>query len=129
MKKKSSASIIKRILKIAILSQIIISTLVFIFTKQVIYSIISILASALGIFGFIIMTKLLDRYLKKGRGKVLFFFVAFFKIILIAVIFYPISRISEFAVLFYIQGLSIIVFATLVEGMIQLVGNFSNGRT
>ena len=61
--------------------------------------------------------------------KGLFFFVAFFKIFLISVIFYPISRISESAVLFYILGLSIIVFATMVEGMIQLVRNFSNGRT
>jgi len=129
MEKKNSQSIIRRILKIAIGSQILITTLVFIFTKQVIYSIITILASALGIFGFIIMITLLDRYLKKGKGKMLFFFVAFFKIILISVIFYYISRISETAVLFYIQGLSIVVFATLVEGMIQLLGNFSNGRT
>lgn len=129
MEKKSSSSIVKRILKIAIYSQIIITTLVFIFTKQIIYSIITLLASGLGIFGFIIMTKLLDRYLKKGRGKGLFFFVAFFKIILISVIFYPISHISESAVLFYIQGLSIIVFATMVEGMIQLIRNLSSGRT
>lgn len=129
MGKKNSNSIINRILKIAICSQIVITTVVFICTNKVIYSIITILASAVGIFGFIIMTKLLDRYLKRGRGKVLFFFAAFFKIILISIIFYFISRISETAVLFYIQGLSIVVFATLVEGMIQLVRNFSNGRT
>jgi hypothetical protein len=129
MARESNTQIIKRILKIALISQIVIIGLVYAFTKSLIYCIITILASAVGILSFLAMIKLIDRYLTNKKGKFLIFFSTFLKIGLITVIFYPLSKMSEAAILFFILGLSTIVISTLIEGIYQIFRKISNGRT
>jgi hypothetical protein len=129
MARESNTQIIKRILKIALISQIVIIGLVYAFTKSLIYCIITILAAAVGILSFLTMIKLIDRYLTKNKGKFLIFFSTFLKIGLITVIFYPLSKMSEAAILFFILGLSTIVISTLIEGIYQIFRKISNGRT
>jgi len=59
------------------------------------------------------MIKIIDRILLKRKGQVLFFAASFLKMAVIAAIFYPVSRVSETAVLFYILGLSVIIISVL----------------
>lgn len=66
------------------------------------------------------MIKIIDRILIKRKGQVLFFLAAFLKMIVIAAIFYTVSRVSETAVLFYILGLSVIIISIFGEGAFQL---------
>ncbi|MCK4764427.1 MAG: hypothetical protein KAW12_19665 [Candidatus Aminicenantes bacterium] len=65
------------------------------------------------------MIKLIDRIFKKRKGQVLFFAAGFLKMAVIAATFYPVSRISETAVLFYILGFSVIVLSIMIEGVLQ----------
>jgi hypothetical protein len=78
--------------------------------------------------GYLLMIKIIDRILTKRKGQGLFFLAAFLKIVVISVIFYGVSRISEKAVLFYILGLSIIIIAIFLEGFYQLFRRDSGGR-
>ena len=78
---------------------------------------------------FVTMIKTIDRLLKKGRGSGLFFVASFLKLILIAVLFYIVSLISQKGVIFYILGLSVIVFATLFEAAYQIYRSLLDGRT
>lgn len=129
MAKESNRQVIRRILRISIFSQPVILVLVYAFTNRAIYCIITLLATLIGISSFMIMIKLVDRYIKKKRGRVLFFLFIFLKISLIVALFIPLSRISEAAVLFYMLGLSTIVLSTMAEGVYQICRNLSNGRT
>ena len=104
------------------------SLAVLLFTNRAIYSIITFLAASIGILGFLVMIRQLDRYLAEGRGKWLFFLGAFLKLLVIAVLFYPVSRVSDTAVIFYILGLSVVVIATMIEGARLAVKTFTNGR-
>ena len=126
-KKENSTDIIKRIIKISILTQAVIILVIFLFTKKPIYIIITLLASFISVSGFLLMIKLIDRILSKGKGKGLFFIAGFFKLIFITVIFYFISKISESAILFYILGLSIVVISIIFESGYQLLRKTSNG--
>lgn len=128
MGKEKKADIIKRIIKIAVIVQIIIIIFSFFFTMNFIYSIITFLASIIGISGFFIMIKLIDKCLFKGKGITLLFLISFLKMGLIAVIFYFISKISEKATLFFLLGLSVIVISIMVEGAYQFYRSFSNDR-
>lgn len=110
-------------------SQIIIIGLIYVFTKSIIYCIITLLATIVGILSFLIMIKIIDRYLTKQKGKFLFFFSSFLKIVLIIAIFYPLSKISDAAILFFILGLSTVVLAIMIESAYQIFRNISNGRT
>ena len=118
---------IRRIKKNTFIAQAIITTMVLAFTKSLIYSIITLLASTITIGGFMIMIKLVDKYFNKGEGKVALFSFMFAKFTIIAAIFYPVSRVSEAAVLFYILGLSVLVFSTMMEGFYQIYRSFRNG--
>ncbi len=126
-KTNSNTGTIGRIKKNTYVSQAIIAGLVFAFTKNIIYSIITLLASAISISGFLIMAKLIDKYFDKGEGKASLFAFMFAKLTLIAAIFYAVSKISETAVLFYIIGLSAIVISTMIEGLYQIYRSFRNG--
>ena len=128
MGKEKKADIIKRIIKIAVIVQIIIIIFSFFFTMNFIYSIITFLASIIGISGFFIMIKLIDKCLFKGKGITLLFLISFLKMGLIAVIFYFISKISEKATLFFLLGLSVIVISIMIEGAYQFYRSFSNDR-
>jgi len=128
MTRKTASSSISRIFRTSIAVQIGGAVLILIFTNSPLYSIITLLAATVGILGFLIMIKLLDKQLASARGKAWFFSGAFAKLVLIALLFYPVSRISETAVLCYILGLSVVVIATLVEGIYQIFRILSNGR-
>jgi membrane-associated HD superfamily phosphohydrolase len=129
MEKGNNLSVIGRILRISIFSQSLIIIAVYAFTKSAIYCIITLLATLIGISSFLIMIKLVDRLIKRKTGRVLFFVFSFLKIALIVAVFYPLSRISESAILFYMLGLSTIVISTLIEGAYQIYRTLSNGRT
>ena len=129
MARETSSKIIRRILKITLASQIVIIGLVYAFTKSPVYCIITLLATAVGILSFLAMIKLIDRYLTQKKGKFLIFFSTIFKITLITAIFYPVSKISDAAIFFFILGLSSIVISTLIEGIYQIFRKTSNGRT
>ncbi len=73
------------------------------------------------------MVKLVDKYFNKGEGKAALFSFMFAKFAVIAAVFYPVSKISDTAVLFYILGLSAIVISTMVEGFYQIYRSFRNG--
>lgn len=129
MTEENSRKIISRIIKISIFSQPVVLVPVYAFTKSPIYCIITLLATMIGISSFLIMIKLVDRLIKKKTGRVQFFVFSSLKISLIAALFYPLSKISEAAVLFYILGLSTIVISTMIEGAYQIYRTLSNGRT
>ena len=76
-----------------------------------------------------------DRLLNTGKGQLLFAMALFFKLGVIALSVYLVSRVSVSAVLFHILGLSIIVIAIGMEGIYQLfhsrnknMGSIFNGR-
>lgn len=110
-------------------SQIIIIGLIYVFTKSLIYCIITLLATIIGILSFLTMIKIIDRYLTKQKGKFLIFISSFFKIVLIIAIFYLLSKISDAAIFFFILGLSTVVLSIMIEGAYQIFRNISNGRT
>ncbi len=129
MAKENNTRIIKRILRISMVSQIIIIGLIYVFTKSLIYCIITLLATIIGILSFLTMIKIIDRYLTKQKGKFLIFISSFFKIVLIIAIFYLLSKISDAAIFFFILGLSTVVLSIMIEGVYQIFRNISNGRT
>ncbi len=124
---KNNPDIIGRIKKVTVISLLALVGFVFIFTKNIIYCIITLWASTIALLGFSIMIKLIDKYFKTGKGKALFFLFMFSKLALISAIFYPVSRISEEAILFYILGLSVIVISTITEGIYQIYRSFTHG--
>jgi len=129
MEKKSSAQLIKRILRTTLITSLLLIILIYLFTNKTIYSIIFLFATIISIAGFLIMIKVIDRILNKGKGQVLFFLTGFLKMSVIAATFFLASRISESAVLFYILGISMVVVSIMIEGVFQLFRSFSNGRT
>jgi hypothetical protein len=129
MGKEKNTDIIKRVIKIAVVFQIIMIIFSFLFTMNIIYSIIVFLAGTIGISSFLIMIKLTDKCLFKGKGNILFFLMTFLKMAIITIIFYFISKISEKATLFFLLGLSVIVISIMIEGAYQFYRSFSNDRT
>jgi hypothetical protein len=129
MKKKNSADIINRIIKISILSQIFAIFFIYIFTKMIIYSILFLSGSLISVLGFLLMISMIDRCLKKKRGSSLFFIAGIAKMLVISCVFYFISRISKTGILFYMLGLSVIVIAIIAEAVYQFFRSSLNGRT
>jgi hypothetical protein len=136
MEKNTSPQLIKRLIKLAIVTPVLLIIPIYIFTKSVFYSIIFCSGAILSISGFILMIKMTDRVLNKGKGHLLYAMALFFKLGVIALSVYLVSRVSVSAVLFYILGLSIIVIAIGMEGIYQLFHSKNknmrgvfNGRT
>ncbi len=73
--------------------------------------------------------RMIDRSLKQGKGQLLFFLAAFSKMVVIAGVFYLVSRNSVTAVLMYMMGLSVIVVAIMTEALFQFCRSVFNGRT
>ena len=127
----NSSRMIKRLLKMAVYPLPVIMIVIFIFTKDLFYSIIFLLGAIISISGFLLMIKMTDRILKKGKGQGPFFLVLLLELAVIALVFYLVAGISEKAVLYHILGLSIIVLSIFSEGIYQLYRNkrsISNGR-
>ena len=127
MKKKSDPDIPSRVTGKAIAAEIISLIIIFIFTKSVIYCIISITGAAISIAGFVLLIKSTDRMLKKGKGKVMFFLLAQVKLLIIAGVFYALSRLTKTGLVFYVQGIVIIYLAIMIEGLLNLARRLGNG--
>jgi predicted tellurium resistance membrane protein TerC len=126
----SSSHTIKRLIKVSLCSMVILMAVIYICTGNSFYSIIFLLGGIVSISGFLLMTKMTDRVLKRRKKieKRLFFLAGFIKLAIITAVFYLVSRISETAVLFHMLGLSIIFISILVEGIYQFYRSAANGR-
>jgi hypothetical protein len=120
MEKTTSSQLIKRLIKLAIVTLGLLMIFIYIFTKSMFYSIICCCGAILSISGFILMIKITYKALNKGKSQLLFTMVLFFKLSVIALSVYLVSQFSGSAVLFHILGLSIIVIAIGMEGIYQL---------
>jgi hypothetical protein len=129
MKKETSADIVKRILKISFFLQAVTIILIYSFSKNIIYSIISLSGAIISVSGFLLMMRMIDRSLKKGIGQPLFFLAAFSKMVVIAGVFYLVSRKSETAVLLYLLGLLVIVVAIMTEALFRFCRSIFYGGT
>ena len=127
MIKKSKPDFLARLIKKSIGAEIISIITILFFTKSLIYCIISITGAAISISGFVLLIQLTDRMLKKGKGKAMFFLLAQAKLLVIAGVFYALSRLTKFGAVFFIQGIAIVYLAIIIEGLSQLFGNLSNG--
>ncbi len=126
----SSSHIVKRLFKISLYTMVIFMTVIYIWTGNGFYSIIFLLGGIISISGFLLMTKMTDRVLKRRKKieKRFFFLAGFIKLAIISAVFYLVSRVSETAVLFFILGLLIVFISILVEGIYQLYRSAANGR-
>ncbi|MCK4889600.1 MAG: hypothetical protein KAR14_07465 [Candidatus Aminicenantes bacterium] len=127
MKKESSDKLIKRVFKRAVFFALMFVLTIFVFTKSVLYCIIFFVGSSVSLLGFYLMILVVDRVIQKRKGKGLFILAGFGKMILISVIFIIVSRYSEPAVLFYLFGLSVIIFSIIGEGGRQIYRSFKDG--
>jgi hypothetical protein len=73
------------------------------------------------------MIKLADRLLKKGKGKLLFFAASLAKLLIITGAFYLLSRFRSDSIVYFIQGLSVIILAALLEGVRLLFRSVFHG--
>ena len=115
-----SNNLIIRIFKTSIITAILFMIMSFLLTKRPIYSLIILIAAGIGISGFFISIKTLDRFLRNKKGRPLIFLVFFLKLIFITISFYIISKFSDKAALFYIAGISVIVISVISEGLLEL---------
>jgi hypothetical protein len=127
MTKKSKPDFIAKLAGKAFAAEIVCLGIIFFFTKSVIYCIISLTGAAISIAGFVLLIQSTDRLLKKGKGKTMFFLLAQAKLLIIAGTFYALSRLTKIGVVFFIQGIAVIYLAILVEGLVQISGNWGNG--
>ena len=118
---KNNPIFVRRILFLAFCYQVGATAVCLLFTSRPLYCIITFLAAAFGILSFVILIRLVDRILDSGSGKGLYFLLTLAKMIGIAGMFFLVSRISEGAVLFFILGLSAVVFAILAEAVHRLL--------
>jgi hypothetical protein len=122
---------LKRIIKVSFICQLILGAIIFVFTKNIFYSIIFLFGGILSICGFLLTIKMTDRIIQieQKRGQGMFFLAGGLKLVIIFGGFFLVSRISETAVLLYIFGISMIPLAIFIEGGYQLYRSISNGRT
>jgi hypothetical protein len=122
MQKKSDPSILllKRILKNQIYIQFIFIAVILVFTKNGIYVIINLLAALISYLGFVVMTKQVNNYLVNQKGLKSIFLIAFLKLMVIALFFIAISKLSEQAFIWATLGISTLVLAIITEGGYQL---------
>lgn len=57
----------------------------------------------------------------------MFFLLAQAKLLIIAGTFYALSRLTKSGVVFFIQGISVIYFGIIIEGLIHFYGSLFNG--
>jgi hypothetical protein len=97
------------------------TALIAVFTKSAVYSIITLLGAGISIGSFMITVKLTDRFLKKGRGKALFFSSELAKAAAIVLYFVFWSPHTFGSTAAFVLGLSAVVVAALAEGARQLL--------
>ena len=91
------------------------------------YSIIVIGSAALSLAGFAIMIRTVDRLLRRRRGKVLFWVLEITKMLVISATFVLSAKLSDGAALSYFLGISVIVFAAMGEGVLQIWRSMFHG--
>lgn len=130
---KTSAEIVKRLLKLSVIAIVIILIIVFLVTKSLFYSIIFLLGSIISLSGFLVMIRMTDRVLRQGKGQLFFFLVMTLKLGVIAGVFYLVSRSAgdnaDGAAIWFLTGLSVIVIALAMEGVYLVYRSVSNART
>ncbi len=97
------------------------------FTTRHIYCIILLGGSALSIAGLGTMIRQIDRILKTGRGKAIFFIQEIAQWSLIASGFYLAAKTSPTAALVFILGLLTLPLAFLAEGFLRLCRQLFRG--
>ncbi len=123
-------ALVKRLGIISGILTVISIILILVLTNKIIYSIIFFLGTAIGVSGFWLMGRMVDRYLTRGKGQGWYFLAGLAKMTVIAAAFFLASRISSTAVLIYILGLLVIVAAMMVDAVRQLFRSGSkHGRT
>ncbi|MEI6613902.1 MAG: hypothetical protein WCL37_03315 [Chrysiogenales bacterium] len=127
MNKKNKPDILSKLVVKALGAEIVSLIIIFIFTKSIVYCIISLTGAAISIVGFVLLIQSTDRMLKKGKGKMMFFLLAQAKLLIIAGTFYALSRLTKIGIVFFIQGIATIYLAITIEGLIQLYGKLANG--
>ena len=127
MKKENSSILINRVFKRALFITVIIILTIFVFTKSPLYCIMFLVGSGISFLGYYLMIRVVDRVIGNKRGKGLFILTGLGKMTLISLIFIIISRHSEAAVLFYLLGLSVVIFSIIGEGGRQLFRSFKDG--
>ncbi len=127
MKSENSSAMIIRVFKRALFLSVVIILTIFVFTKSPLYCIMFLVGSGVSFLGYYLMIRVVDRIIGKKKGKGLFILTGFGKMALISLIFIFISRYSEAAVLFYLLGLSVIIFSIIGEGSRQLFRSFKDG--
>jgi len=127
MIKKNNSQLPAQVVNKAIAAEAVCLIMIFIFTKSIIYCIISIAGAAISISGFLLLIRSTDRMLKKGKGKAMFFLLAQAKLLVIVGAFYAASRLAKNGAIFFIQGIAVIYLAIIIEGLVRLSGNFGHG--
>jgi len=108
-------------------AEILAVVLIFLFTKSIIYCIISLTGAAIGITGFFILIRQTDRILEKGKGKTMFFLSGLVKLLVIVGTFYLISVLAQNGIIYFIQGLVMIYLGIAGAGVQRLFRNLFHG--
>lgn len=133
IEKKTSVEIVRRLQKLSLIAIVIILIIIFLFTKSLFYSIIFLLGSIISLTGFLVMIRMTDRVLNRGKGQLLYFLVMTLKLGVVAGVFYLVSRSAgehiDGAAIWFLVGLSVIVIALAMEGVYQVYRSVSHART
>ncbi|MBU4405203.1 MAG: hypothetical protein L6428_04350 [Candidatus Aminicenantes bacterium] len=127
MSQKSKDDFLKNLIRIVAGLEILAAVLIFFFTKNIIYCIISLTGAAIGITGFFILIRLTDRILEKGKDKTMFFLTSLAKLLVIAGTFFIVSRLAKYGIIFFIQGLAMIYLGIVGVGIQRLCKNLFHG--
>ena len=65
--------------------------------------------------------------MKKGKGKLLFFAASLAKLLIITGSFYLLSRFRSDSIVYFIQGLSVIILAAVLEGVRLFFRSIAHG--
>jgi len=115
-----SDNLINKTLKLSMIISMVFMLIGFVISKNIVISAVTLFATIIAISGFLLSIKFLDRFLERKKGKGPVFFVFFLKLCVITLGFYPVSKISEIAVLFYIAGISVVALSLMIYGILQI---------
>jgi hypothetical protein len=68
-----------------------------------------------------------DRILEKGKGKTMFFLSGLAKLLVIAGVFFIVSRLAGYGAIFFLQGLAMIYLGIASTGLRRSPGNRRHG--
>ena len=127
MKQENKEGLHKKLMRYAAGAELLAAVLIFFFTNNLIYCIISLTGAAIGITGFFILIRQTDRILEKGKGKTMFFLSGLVKLLVIVGTFYLISVLAQNGIIYFIQGLVMIYLGIAGAGVQRLFRNLFHG--